>query len=237
MKLFKLLILCVIFLALSCEKPLQPSTMTNQKVQLSYAVDGQNVVFDSILYSNDAGNQYSIFRLEYYISNVVLVMENGYQIPLKSVYYLNIKKPETSLITLENVPFGTYKEINFLIGLDTANNKTGALPNNIDNNNMAWPDQMGGGYHFMKLEGNYKNGSQVSGFAMHLGNNANVVKVSVKNSFVIEKNKTLNLEMNINEWFRDPHIYDFDVDGNYSMSDMPAMTKLSANGKNVFKFK
>ena len=36
---------------------------------------------------------------------------------------------------------------------------------------MAWPDVMGGGYHFLKLEGHYKKDSLLAGYAMHIGQN------------------------------------------------------------------
>jgi uncharacterized protein YwgA len=40
--------------------------------------------------------------------------------------------------------------------------------------------------------------------------------------------------MNINEWYANPAVYDFEVDGNYSMGLSAAMLKLSKNGKDVF---
>lgn len=42
--------------------------------------------------------------------------------------------------------------------------------------------------------------------------------------------------MNLNEWFRNPFIYDFNIDGNYSMGSSAAMAKLKANGVDIFHF-
>jgi len=43
--------------------------------------------------------------------------------------------------------------------------------------------------------------------------------------------------MNMNEWFKNPAVYDFNMDGNYSMSSMMAMEKLMMNGADVLKIK
>ena len=40
--------------------------------------------------------------------------------------------------------------------------------------------------------------------------------------------------MNIENWFKDPHIYDFDVFGSYTMQNQEAMQTLTENGHNVF---
>jgi hypothetical protein len=43
------------------------------------------------------------------------------------------------------------------------------------------------------------------------------------------------MTMNLNEWFRNPAIYDFNVDGSSSMGSMSAMMKLAMNGPDVFR--
>ncbi len=40
--------------------------------------------------------------------------------------------------------------------------------------------------------------------------------------------------MNINEWYKNPEIYDFNTDGGYSMGNMMAMMKIAGNGADVF---
>ena len=49
---------------------------------------------------------------------------------------------------------------------------------------MAWPTAMGGGYHFMKVEGHYLDTSNtIQGFAIHLGKNNNLVNVLINQYF------------------------------------------------------
>jgi hypothetical protein len=87
----------------------------------------------------------------------------------------------------------------------------------------------------MKLEGLFHDCTSLFGFAMHLGNNPYVVPVTLNRSLPHNGTAdTLRLNMNINEWFENPYIYDFNVDPNYSMGIDTAMMKLSRNGKDVF---
>jgi hypothetical protein len=104
---------------------------------------------------------------------------------------------------------------------------------------MYWPDEMGGGYHFLKFEGNYLNSdNKTKGFALHLGTNPLLIKHQKINQ-VIQLNKnisdTIELNMNINKWFDGETTYNFLVDGNYSMGIISLMQKLQSNGKAVFE--
>ncbi len=135
----------------------------------------------------------------------------------------------------DSIPVGIYSSVTFYIGLDSLTNKTGILPNSLENINMAWPDMMGGGYHFMKMEGHFLDSTNtINGYAMHLGKNPNLVTININKQINLKINQEKKLIMNINEWYKHPLIYDFNVDGNYSMSVMSAMMKLSKNGKDVF---
>ena len=100
---------------------------------------------------------------------------------------------------------------------------------------MEWPVVMGGGYHFMMFEGHFIDSTGTPGFAMHLGTSASLCPVSIQQTLSIgQADKEIRLSMNINEWFRNPAIYDFNVDGNYIMGNVQAMSKLAANGVDVF---
>jgi hypothetical protein len=117
-------------------------------------------------------------------------------------------------------------------------NKTDALPANTENISMVWPDAMGGGYHFMKMEGYFKDGTTTPGYAMHLGTNACKFNCKVYSSININNDThNLNMEMNINEWYRNPQNFNFNTDGNYIMGNMPLMMKIVNNGFDVFKIK
>ena len=42
------------------------------------------------------------------------------------------------------------------------------------------------------------------------------------------------MTMNVNEWFKNPNIYNFNTDGVFTMGDTILMKKLLQNGADVF---
>lgn len=205
-------------------------------LRISHVVDGEALRFDDVRYTNAAGNVYSVERLEYYVSSVVLHREGGGTVRLAGAHYCNARDGAVNELRLGDVPAGAYTGVSLLLGLDAAENVTGALPATTQNTNMAWPVPMGGGYHFLKLEGHFReSGGALSGFAMHVGRSENVVRARADAAFTVSGAlPALELRMNVNEWFRGPATYDFATDPVYSMSSGAAMQKLAANGADVF---
>jgi hypothetical protein len=220
----------------STETPQPASIVGNLTIQFSYSFDSLSLQTDTIRYTNAAGYKMSISRLQYFLSDFVFIKSDGSPYPVNQVYYLDAKDPNFSSITFTGIPNGNYKGMSFIIGLDTATNKSDYLPATAENTNMFWPTTMGGGYHFMKLEGNFIDSTGTWGYNMHIGSNGNIVNISLPNkSFSINNNtSTIQLKMNVSEWFKNPSIYDFDIDGVYSMGNAPAMLKLKNNGVDVF---
>ncbi len=204
-------------------------------VKLDFEVDGEPLKFNQELYVNESGSAYSVDRVQLYVSAFEFEKIDGTWLKSDEIVYVDAKEGKGLRFKLSKVPQGIYKSVKFMVGLDSAHNISNALPNTVDNVNMAWPDMMGGGYHHMKFEGNYSDSGNSFGFAMHIGRNLYVVPVGVQKPIIVQNaSDTLRLRMNLNEWFRNPHVYDFNTDGNYSMGNAAAMLKLSQNGKDVF---
>lgn len=205
------------------------------KLTLNYKVDGIPFIFDSIIYTNNAGNTYEVTRLEYYISNITFHSTSTKDFAPGKIVYVNAQMPLTNSIIIDSVPKGQYNYITFNIGIDTVHNISYSLPNTNENINMAWPAYMGGGYHFMKLEGNYIYPPSKTGFFIHLGQNCSLVTCIINHPFIVTSaTSEIKLSMNLNEWFRSPILYDFNVDGYSIMSDKQARGKIAANGIDVF---
>jgi hypothetical protein len=196
-------------------------------------VDGNELLFDTIVYTNEAGEQYSTSRLEYYLSDLVLLGDGGTpNDTLHGPWYINgrVNNP----IVIDRFRPGTYSGAEVLLGLPPALNLSGALPNTLENINMAWPEPMGGGYHFLKLEGHFISQGQVSGFAMHLGTNEALPRCLLPQSFSVPgASGTLDLRFNINEVFRTPHVHALDS-GNYTMGSAVLMEQLRENCTDAF---
>jgi hypothetical protein len=198
------------------------------------------LVFDTAIYRNAYGEQFSVTRLQYYISNICFY--NGNRIVYNSgdkVFYIDARNPVYHL-QLDGVPMGNYSSVSYEIGLDAGKNWQGFLPNNLDNKDMEWPASIGGGYHFMKMEGYWKNATTQKteiGYAMHLGDNQSLVwGISYPIGMIIQAGMTNNLlfRMNVSQWWKSPHTYSLDVNGNYTMGNDTLMAMIRDNGIDVF---
>lgn len=228
------------FVAVSCTKNhnevVPEVTKGNVSIQMGYRFDASAFVSDTLAFTHPLGYKMSVVNLQFYLSDVKLINADGSTFLVSQAFYFDAKDPKFNKVTLIDIPAGNYSGMSFNIGLDSLMNKPNYLPATVENNNMEWPLAMGGGYHFMKLEGNYTDTGGTHGYAMHVGRNENLVPVTLSNkSFTVgSETATVQLKMNISEWFKNPAIYDFNIDGNYSMSNMAAMAKLRSNGKDVF---
>lgn len=229
--------LAAIFLTVfmfSCEKDKEPDKGI-MEFKIDYRVDSEALEMGKIQYQNAAGNQYSVTNLKYYISDLKFHSEGGTTHHDRTVHYVDAEKSASNTLRATGIPPGSYTGISFHIGLNEQMNKSNGLPATIDNINMGWPDPMGGGYHFLKLEGRFMDGAGDSkGYAMHLGTDTCLIQLSIAHPFVVT-NQTgqLNLSMNINEWFSTPNTYDLNS-ANYIMGNGPQMIKIAQNGSDVF---
>ena len=205
------------------------------RISVSYSVDGQPLLFDTLLYQNEAGNPYEVSRIIYYITGFTFFKTDGSTCHSDHVQYIDASDDSTNSFLISSIPNGSYSSMKFYIGLDSVRNIPGGLPNTWENLNMEWPVSMGGGYHFLKFEGYYTDTCCSNGFAMHIGRNECLVTVNHPVSFQMESNEIpLSLNMNVSEWFKNPHTWDLNTDGNYTMGNLPAMLKLAENGADVF---
>lgn len=185
------------------------------------------------MYVTPNGLPYSVSRADYYISMIVLQgVGNTPNATLHGPFH--VMTATASEFSIPAIPDGEYSGAELLLGLTPELNVTGGIPNTMANINMAWPDPMGGGYHFIKFEGHFMNAGSSSGFAIHIGNNMNLPNASISQAFTLDNSSgTLALRFNLNELFRTPHDYDL-VNGNYSMGSMALMTQLKENAADAF---
>lgn len=239
---FYLVFFIIAFVLFSgCKKDEKDSNVTPTPVypalniKILFEIDGEQLLFDSIKYTNAASYLYSVNSMVFYLSRISLIKPDSQVVSVKDWLYVDALDPQTYELTISSVPEGNYIGMTFNIGLDSVQNVTGGLPATIENLAMEWPVPMGGGYHFLKLEGYFADSGSTPGYAVHLGNNISLCPVKLSGNFCIGSGcSKLTLVLNVNEWFQSPSIYDFNIDGNYTMGNMSVMTKISQNGYNVF---
>ena len=131
-----------------------------------------------------------------------------------------------------------YTSITFTMGLENSNNITNTHLNENWHPTMAWPDIMGGGYHYMKLEGDVD--TITKGYATHTGALQMMGEIiRMDHSFTIDMpinltvdnnvgDVTININMEINNWYENPNIYNLSP---AIMGDMSKQMQLQANGE------
>lgn len=230
----RFLLLFVMILALySCKK--NDRNYSQVVLTMHYAVDDLSLQKDTVRYLNNAGNLFSVTHLEYYISDITFHDENGRDFHDPGIHYMNGFSPQTNQVLIDSVPCGTYTSMTCHIGLSHALNVSHSLTNTAENVNMAWPDNMGGGYHFLKMEGYVKTPTGTSGYVVHLGTDTSLVTcIMTQQLYVFAIRSEWNMTMNINEWYRSPAVYNLLTDGNNTMGNPSLMSRIAGNGYNVF---
>jgi hypothetical protein len=197
-------------------------------------------------YTNAAGNLYSVSKLEYYVSDVRLRRADGSEFAVDSVHYCNVESVSTRDFTLGDVPHGTYTALVFTFGLNATRNVTGGLPSSLWYD-MAWPEVWGGGYHYMQMAGHYADstGTNSIGYGTHTGrrqlasdpgpyHHFFTVTLPLAPLVVQQDSWRVGLTMDIDEWYRGPHVFDLSAFGPNIMIDLNAQTLLMENGADVF---
>ena len=218
------------------------------KLNFSFVVDNDSLRLDTCMYRNAAGNLYEVNDVQFFISHVRLESSSGEMVEIadnQGIHYTDIRILGTlSWSIADELPAEEYKSITFVFGLEGEQNSTGFFPNPPENN-MSWPDVLGGGYHYMKINGRWIDGSGVrQPFNLHSGKIAtdsgfadNTFTVTLPLSqFAVDKNSSadLTLQMNVNAWFSNPYLFDFNVFGGSIMQNREAQEVLRANGRDVF---
>ncbi len=223
----------------SCKKDNDdPETATIQ-IDMFHHVNNDLLKFNELIYENEFGNQYSVSRLQYFVSDFELVHEDGRTFKIDTAFYVDGLVPETlSLKTDLQIPYGNYTDIRFVFGLDEARNTNGAYPNPPENN-MEWPIPLGGGYHYMKLEGKVAAGEVQNNFQAHTGptnGNQNFIEISLEGSvFTVDSlQELLIIGMDINNWWKNPNLLNLN-EITMVMGNQEIQEKLKANGSDVFR--
>jgi hypothetical protein len=182
-------------------------------------------------YTNTAGEKYNIQTLKYIISNIVLHNGDSNTILIKDIHFVDLSDELTLQFETGDLSNGNYTNISFNMGLESSMNVSNAYLNETWHATMAWPDMMGGGYHYMKLEGSYNNDSTF--YNTHTGSTGGMdysFNVDIPISLNTEDelgNISLDINMEINNWYNIPNIYNF---SGSIMGDMSKQILLKQNG-------
>ena len=121
-------------------------------------------------YFNASNEQFQVTTFNYYISNIKFIKKDGstYAEP-ESYHLVKESEPATKHFHVEDVPYGEYTGVSFMIGVDEARNTSGAQTGALDPINgmlWGWTD----GYIMAKMEGLSSASTQTDHtFRYHIG--------------------------------------------------------------------
>lgn len=227
----------------SCTKPKGHGDLS---INIGYVINGKPLITDTLCYVNEAGNEFMITEIQWFLSQIELQDEQGAWIPLEPmIFYIDTNIPESQTLNITSIPIAKYKTLRFVFGLDEEDNQTG-LFSDPPEANMFWPEPLGGGYHYMKLNGKYLDeNEQLAPLNIHLGIGQNedhtefyqnYFSVALPIDLTISETteNQLDLTMIVDNWFRNPNLYDFNEFGSAIMQNQDAQQALKENGTDVF---
>ncbi|MCB0464222.1 MAG: hypothetical protein KDC78_00915 [Aequorivita sp.] len=197
--------------------------------------------FNSTTYTNDIGNVLTISKLRYLISKIQLKKSDGTLIEIDGYNLVDLSEEGSLEMTPSSIPTGDYIGISFIYGFNEEDNS-----NVYPDLNVAlwnWPTMLGGGYHFMQMEGSFldSNGAPQP-YAYHNGTarvsqgvfEQNFISFDFNQNFTITNNATIEIKMNIAEWYKNPYQWDLNVFSTDLMMNYEAQKHMNDNGQSVF---
>lgn len=241
-------VLFTCFLLASCVKdtkiePLQPNQKDTTQLIIDFTAmaNAEKLVSANKTYTNSSGDFFSVNMFNYYISNVKLTDEDGSVFTEPESYHLIKHVEGKTSFTIKKLPTGNYTQIEFLIGVDSIRNISGAQVGALDvANQMFW--EWESGYIFFKLEGNYVSSSVTTeeGYAIHIGGFKGefkclqTVKLNLNTILNASKAKPSKIHINtiVDEIFKTPKHIGFD--SYYGAIGDPMFKSISENYKDMF---
>jgi hypothetical protein len=263
-KIKSLLFVSALMLIFSCKKENENTTPTpsgngSVEIEFDHRANGAALVLGNN-YTNEKGETMNFSKFNYFVSNFSLVKEDGtIHTPPKDSCYFLIQEPtngENPFVELKNIPSGDYKEIRFMIGIDSLKStapiseRLGVLDPAGLGAGMYWA--WNSGYIFVKAEGVSPQapldpGTNTNRFRYHIGlfggfstptvNNIKKISLSDSNGDVatVRSNLTphFHLKVDIMEMFKTPNT--ISIATNPTVMVTPFSANVAQNYVDMFK--
>ena len=206
------LLLLVLPLLAGCAEKTETPTAGTVAVEIRNVVGTQEFQLYET-YTSPAGDAFEVSRFKYYISNIKLLGHNGKVSFAEPESYHLIAPGEKSSFELQDIPPGSYDQIEISIGVDHAHNHSTDQEGDLDpGNDMVW--DWNTGYKFLSLVGTYTGDTDSGGLVFHVGGDANYKTITLNLPQPVNLNNKstymLKLQADVNEIFQGPNLIDFD---------------------------
>ncbi len=173
----------------------------NLEVEILPRFNGAPLIFDALTNRTAAGQTVSVTRLDFLISNVSFRRDDGAWLGLTNWQaYVSAREGPMSF-RLTNIPNGRYAAVRFLVGVTPEVNKGDPAqypaqhPLNPSVNGLHWGWQ--GGYVFIALEGDWRDGDRQSGYSFHIANDPQLMTVELPLALDLDSDHSLRLALDV----------------------------------------
>lgn len=239
--------MCVALALTSCSEDMDDNAHANANINFKFSHTWDNTLINSSnlttqTLTNENGENINITHIRYLISKLQLVNSSGTTFTFDGYKFTDLENENTYNFTPENnsIPTGTYT-LKFVWGFNEEDNIDGAY---LDLNSASWnwPAMLGGGYHFLQFDGMYNVDTTPSPFNYHNGTarvsvgnfEQNFAIIELETPLNITKNATINVNMNISEFFKNPNTWDLNVLDTPLMPNYNAQKMMQENVMSVF---
>ena len=206
----------------------------------------ENADFDVIQYTNAHGETLSLSKLVYLISDVTFTNASGEVFDAGDYTLVNVREGSNLTFTPQiEIPEGTYT-VSFTFGFDNEDNDQNYQDLNSADGGWNVPVILGGGYHYMRMEGKYIDASSPdeTNYQYHTIravdlDDQGIISTLTDTSFEVNLGQvtignTTNIEvkMNVAEWFKNPNTWDLTQLYSMLMPNYNAQIMMSGNGAN-----
>lgn len=209
------LFVCSGFFNTHDSKKIIPSEKTGLlKITFINTVKGSPIQLNDTTYTNPFGEQYTISKFKYYISNVAIAFSEGVFTENESYHLIDERNPGSFSFGVL-IPVNTYQSLLFMLGVDSLKNVSGAQTGALDPlNDMFWT--WNSGYVMAKMEG-YSPQSKVvnNKVEFHIGGFSGPYSVLKKIKLNFPAGRTLDIqegrtseiiiETDFDKWWQQPN--------------------------------
>ncbi len=204
----------VVFISFKHKKNESPSGQSTLKIIFINTIDNTRIVLNDSMYTNPFNEKYTISKLRYYISNVSLNNVSNFSTEPNSYHLIDESKEESQSFSFV-ITAGNYSSLQFLLGVDSLHNVSGAQTDDLDPaKDMFWT--WNSGYVMAKMEGSSSSSKLVNNkYEFHIGGYAGPYNVIKKIKLRFSNNKaleftagkiiTISINADINTWWKDPN--------------------------------
>ena len=244
MKQFSILLLSILFLSCSSDND---ELIKQVAIQINFSQNWNGTTIEKPDLSNTefsyiigdeikTETKLTIKELKYLISKITLTDGAGKTTTLDGYKLVDLSKGDLTHNLPEKISEGTYN-LSMTFGFDNDDNYSQIY---TDLANWTVPDMLGGGYHYMQLEGKFTTKeNETESFAYHtISAYKATTKEKEDTSFSldlgtinIKNDATVEIKMNVAQWFNNPNEWNLDELHEKLMGNFDAQKQMSENGQ------